>query len=142
MAKDTKFLDAFARQIKLSIHTIAPAKVVRFKENERKADIQLLFMTVYADGTKEPYGMIEDVPVLYQRFKLNQGKSFTAKINGVTQTVQVEQDLVYTPFLRAGDIVLVGFAERALDNLTNKPFDPEFHRTHDVQDAVILGVLL
>ncbi|KYD28179.1 hypothetical protein [Geobacillus stearothermophilus] len=142
MAKDTKFLDAFARQIKLSIHTIAPAKVVRFKENERKADIQLLFMTVYADGTKEPYGMIEDVPVLYQRFKLNQGKSFTAKINGVTQTVQVEQDLVFTPFLRAGDIVLVGFAERALDNLTNKPFDPEFHRTHDVQDAVILGVLM
>ena len=142
MAKDTKFLDAFARQIKLSIHTIAPAKVVRFKENERKADIQLLFMTVYADGTKEPYGMIEDVPVLYQRFKLNQGKSFTAKINGVTQTIQVEQDLVFTPFLRAGDIVLVGFAERALDNLTNKPFDPEFHRTHDVQDAVILGVLM
>ncbi|MED4979402.1 hypothetical protein P9726_06890 [Geobacillus stearothermophilus] len=142
MAKDTKFLDAFARQIKLSIHTIAPAKVVRFKENERKADIQLLFMTVYADGTKEPYGMIEDVPVLYQRFKLNQGKSFTAKINGVTQTAQVEQDLVFTPFLRAGDIVLVGFAERALDNLTNKPFDPEFHRTHDVQDAVILGVLM
>lgn len=142
MAKDTKFLDAFARQIKLSIHTIAPAKVVRFKENERKADIQLLFMTVYADGTKEPYGMIEDVPVLYQRFKLNQGKSFTAKINGVTQTLQVEQDLVFTPFLRAGDIVLVGFAERALDNLTNKPFDPEFHRTHDVQDAVILGVLM
>ena len=142
MAKDTKFLDAFARQIKLSIHTIAPAKVVRFKENERKADIQLLFMTVYADGTKEPYGMIEDIPVLYQRFKLNQGKSFTAKINGVTQTIQVEQDLVFTPFLRAGDIVLVGFAERALDNLTNKPFDPEFHRKHDVQDAVILGVLM
>ena len=142
MAKDTKFLDAFARQIKLSIHTIAPAKVVRFKENERKADIQLLFMTVYADGTKEPYGMIEDVPVLYHRFKLNKGQSFTATINGVTQTVQVEQDLVYTPFLRAGDIVLVGFAERALDNLTNKPFDPEFHRTHDVQDAIVLGVLM
>lgn len=142
MAKDTKFLDAFARQIKLSIHTIAPAKVVRFKENERKADIQLLFMTVYADGTKEPYGMIKDVPVLYQRFKLNQGKSFTAKITGDTQTIQVEQDLVFTPFLRAGDIVLVGFAERALDNLTNKPFDPGFHRTHDVQDAVILGVLM
>jgi len=142
MAKDTKFLDAFARQIKLSIHTIAPAKVVRFKENERKADIQLLFMTVYADGTKEPYGMIEDVPVLYQRFKLNKGQSFAATINGVTQTVRVEQDLVYTPFLRAGDIVIVGFAERALDNLTNKPFDPEFHRTHDVQDAVILGVLM
>lgn len=142
MAKDTKFLDAFARQIKLSIHTIAPAKVVRFKENERKADIQLLFMTVYADGTKEPYGMIKDVPVLYQRFKLNQGESFTAKINGFTQTIQVEQDLVFTPFLRAGNIVLVGFAERALDNLTKKPFDPEFHRTHDVQDAVILGVLM
>jgi len=142
MAKDTKFLDAFARQIKLSIHTIAPAKVVRFKENKRKADIQLLFMTVYADGTKEPYGMIEDVPVLYQRFKLNRGEYFPAKINGETNMIQVEQDLVFTPFLRAGDIVLVGFAERALDNLTNKPFDPEFHRTHDVQDAVILGVLV
>ncbi|MED5041478.1 hypothetical protein P9848_05640 [Geobacillus stearothermophilus] len=142
MAKDTKFLDAFARQIKLSIHTMAPAKVVRYHEEKQKADIQLLFMTVYADGMKEPYGLLEDVPVMFQRFKLNKGQPFQININGVTQTAQVEQDLVFTPFLRAGDIVLVGFAERALDNLTNKPFDPEFHRTHDVQDAVILGVLM
>lgn len=141
MAKDTKFLDAFARQIKLSIHTMAPAKVVKYDENKQRADIQLLFMTVYADGTKEPYRLLEDVPVMFQRFKLNKGQPFTAIINGVTQTVQIEQDLVYTPFLRAGDIVVVGFAERALDNLTNKPFDPEFHRTHSVQDAIVLGVL-
>lgn len=142
MAKDTKFLDAFARQIKLSIHTMAPAKVVKYNENKQRADIQLLFMTVYADGTKEPYRLLEDVPVMFQRFKLNKGQPFTAIINGVSRTVQVEQDLVYTPFLRAGDIVWVGFAERALDNLTNKPFDPEFHRTHSVQDAVVLGVLM
>ncbi|NNV04647.1 Gp138 family membrane-puncturing spike protein [Brevibacillus sp. MCWH] len=141
MAKDTKFLDAFARQIKLSIHTMAPAKVVKYDENKQRADIQLLFMTVYKDGTKEPYRLLEDVPVMFQRFKINKGQPFTAIINGVSQTVQVEQDLVYTPFLRAGDIVWVGFAERALDNLTNKPFDPEFHRTHSVQDAVVLGVL-
>lgn len=141
MAKDTKFLDAFARQIKLSIHTIAPAKVVKYDENKQKADIQLLFMTVYSDGTKEPYKMLEGVPVMFQRFKLNKGQSFTAVINGVSQTVQIEQDLVYAPFLRAGDIVVVGFAERALDNLTNRPFDPEYHRTHSVQDAIVLGVL-
>ncbi|KZN96169.1 hypothetical protein [Aeribacillus pallidus] len=142
MARDTKFLDAFARQIKLSIHTIAPAKVVRFDENERKADIQLLFMTVYKDGTKEAYGLLEDVPVLFHRFKINKGQPFQIKINGVTQTAEIDQELVYTPFLRAGDIVIVGFAERALDNLTNRPFDPEFHRTHDVQDAIVLGVLM
>ncbi|WPZ17784.1 hypothetical protein UM396_14460 [Geobacillus subterraneus] len=141
MSRDTKFFDAFARQIKLSIHTIAPAKVVRFREERNTADIQLLFMTVYADGTKEPYGMLEDIPVMFQRFKINGGQAFNANINGVTQTVQVEQDLVYTPFLRAGDIVVVGFAERALDNLTNRPFDPEYHRTHSVQDAIVLGVL-
>ena len=141
MAKDTKFLDAFAHQIKMSIHTFAPAKVVRFHENECKADIQLLFMTVYKDGTKEAYGLLEDVPVLFQRFKINKGQPFSIKINGVTQTAQIEQDLVYTPFLRPGDIVMVGFAERALDNLTNRPFDPEYHRTHSVQDAIVLGVL-
>lgn len=141
MAKDTKFLDAFARQIKLSIHTMAPAKVVKYDENKQRADIQLLFMTVYADGTKEPYRLLEDVPVMFHRFKLNKGRSFTATINGVSQTVQIEQDLVYAPFLRAGDIVVVGFAERALDNLTNRPFDPEYHRTHSVQDAIVLGVL-
>lgn len=141
MAKDTKFLDAFARQIKLSIHTIAPAKVVKYDENKQKADIQLLFMTVYSDGTKEPYKLLEGVPVMFQRFKLNKGQSFTAVINGVSQTVQIEQDLVYAPFLRAGDIVVVGFAERALDNLANRPFDPEYHRTHSVQDAIVLGVL-
>lgn len=141
MAKDTTFLDAFAQQIKLSIHTIAPAKVVKYDENKQKADIQLLFMTVYKDGTKEPYRLLEDVPVMFQRFKLNKGQSFTAVINGVSKTVQIEQDLVYAPFLRAGDIVVVGFAERALDNLTNRPFDPEYHRTHSVQDAIVLGVL-
>lgn len=141
MAKDTKFLDAFARQIKLSIHTMAPAKVVKYDENKQRADIQLLFMTVYKDGTKEPYRLLEDVPVMFQRFKLNKGQPFQIKINGVTQTAQIEQEYVYTPFLHKGDIVLVGFAERALDNLTNKPFDPEFHRTHSVQDAIVLGVL-
>ncbi|WP_446662945.1 Gp138 family membrane-puncturing spike protein [Geobacillus sp. CCR] len=124
MAKDTKFLDAFARQIKLSIHTIAPAKVVRFHEEKRTADIQLLFMTVYADGTKEAYGMLEDVPVMFQRFKVDSGSPAT-----------------YMPYLQPGDIVVVGFAERALDNLTDRPFDPEYHRTHSVQDAIVLGVL-
>lgn len=58
----TKFLDKFAKQLKLSIHTFAPANVVR--ADLKTADIQLLFKTKYTDGTSSITPMIKNVPVL------------------------------------------------------------------------------
>jgi len=39
-----------------------------------------------------------------------------------------------------GDIVHVNFTDRALDYLSNQPFDPQFSRMHSINDAVIVGV--
>lgn len=39
-----------------------------------------------------------------------------------------------------GDIVHVNFTDRALDNLSKQPFDPQFSRMHSMTDAVIVGV--
>lgn len=39
-----------------------------------------------------------------------------------------------------GDIVHVNFTDRALDNLSKQPFDPQFSRMHSITDAVIVGV--
>lgn len=124
MGADTRFFDQLIRTIKLSIHTIAPARVLSFNESKQTADIELLFLSLDNDGdlTKQP--PIEDVPVLGMRYKVN---------GSVNQ---------YTPYLKKNDVVFVGFAERALDNLEGpKVFDPEFSRMHSYSDAIVLGVL-
>lgn len=112
MAKSTKFFAEYKRSILLGIHTTAPARVVEYHAGDKEADIELLFMTAYLDGSTERYPLIEGAPVLK-----------------------------HVGALSKGDVVFVAFSERALDNLQKTPFDPDATRMHDVKDAVILGVL-
>lgn len=112
MSNDTRFIDALAQRIRLSVHTFAPARVVRYHAGTKEADIELLFLTVNKDGASEKYPLIERAPVLKHVGTLN-----------------------------TNDVVFVAFAERALDNIQARPFDPDSHRMHDVRDAVVLGVL-
>lgn len=112
MANHTKFIDALVQRIRLSVHTFAPARVVRYHGGTKEADIELLFMVSDKSGAVERYPLIERAPVLKHVGALN-----------------------------ADDIVFVAFAERALDNLQAQPFDPDSHRMHNVRDAVVLGVL-
>ncbi|WP_426353651.1 Gp138 family membrane-puncturing spike protein [Exiguobacterium sp. R-39] len=112
MSKHAKFFDNFSRSIRLGIHTSAPARVIKYDAANKEADIELLFMTVYKDGSTEQYPLIEGAPVLK-----------------------------HVGALAKDDIVFVAFSERALDNLQKKPFDPDASRMHDVRDAVILGVI-
>jgi Phage protein Gp138 N-terminal domain len=115
-------LDGFVNQKLLELHTAMPAKIINVYENE--ADIQPLFMTVDVNGDVERYPLVLSVPWIKHRFK----------VNGETQ--------VYEPVYEKGDLVLVVFAERALDHfVSDKPFDPEFHRHHDLNDAIIVGLL-
>ncbi|WP_026678221.1 Gp138 family membrane-puncturing spike protein [Fictibacillus gelatini] len=124
MAGDTNFFDLIERRIKLSLHTFAPARVIKFNEGKRTVDVELLFLSVDKNGDTDRYPLIEDAPVLGHRYK----------VDGIIKT--------YSPVLQTGDVVFVAFAERALDNLNGgKPFDPEYRRTHDIRDAVVLGVL-
>lgn len=123
MANDTSFYEQFARNIKLSIHTLAPARVVSFNETKRTADIEILFMSRDEEGNVEKYPLIQGAPVLGHRYK----------VDGITKT--------FSPILQSGDVVFVGFAERAMDHLNDsKPFDPQYLRTHSIMDAVVLGV--
>lgn len=125
MAFNDKFYDALIRKIKLSIHTIAPARVLSYNEKERTANVELLFLSLNKDEELSKQAPIEDVPVLGMRYK----------VNGVIDD--------FIPYLKTDDVVFVGFTERALDNLEGpKTFDPEFLRTHSVKDAIVLGVLL
>lgn len=112
MSKHATFFDQLKRSVRLAIHTTAPARVVSYDAAAKQADIELLFMTVYKDGTTERYPLIEGAPVLK-----------------------------HVGALSEDDIVFVAFSERALDNLQKEPFDPDASRMHDIRDAVILGVL-
>lgn len=112
MANDTRFIDALSQRIRLSIHTFAPARVVRYHAGTKEADIELLFMTVDKSGASERYPLIERAPVLK-----------------------------HVGALSANQVVFVAFAERALDNMQAQPFAPDSHRMHDVRDAVVLGAL-
>ena len=112
MANITRFFDEFSRSIRLAVHTLAPARVVSYDAANKEADIELLFMTVYKDGSTERYPLIESAICLK-----------------------------HVGALSKDDIVFVGFAERALDNLQKEPFDPDASRLHDIRDAVVLGVI-
>lgn len=151
MANDTKFIDSLIKTIKLSIRTHAPARVISFDETKRTADVEILFLSVDTDGNAEKYQLLQDVPIIGMRYKID--KPIPADIeglvgvhggvNGSNSTINVKNEVEFKPFLKEDDVVWVSFAERALDNLNGTiPFDPEFSRTHDMRDAVITGILI
>lgn len=142
MAKDTKFVEALIRQIKTSIHTFGPAKVISYDEKKREAAIQPLFMTMDKEGNLEPYSVIEHVPVLGMRYKFNKGDSVSCRIGGSQTTIEIDEPIEMVPFLKDGDPVWYAIAERSIDNLSDKPFDPDDPRTHHITDAVVVGVML
>lgn len=146
MSTQTQGMKAVMHHLKMSIHTFAPATVISFNEAKQEADIELLFMQLDGSGRTTKYPMIVGVPVLGMRYKIDE---YPATINGLKDedgpvdgsaaTIKPKREIVYKPFLKKEDTVFVAFAERALDNLQKKPFNPEFHRMFNVQDAVIIG---
>lgn len=147
MAKETRFFDAFGRQLKLSIHTFAPARVITFDKAKQEATIELLFKSVDQEGNAESYPPLEKVPVIGMRYEVSEATDVTIEglkadavdVNGNDGTFKTREPIVMTPFYKPDDIVFVAFAERALDNLQNRPFDPDSYRTHSLVDAVIIG---
>lgn len=110
MTKQTEFFRAFEKRIRLNIHTFLPARVVRFYPATMEADLELLFTQIDNDGQSDRYPLIERAPVLK-----------------------------HVGLLSSGAVVFVAIAERALDNLQSRPFDPESSRMHDLRDAVVIG---
>lgn len=115
-------INAIIEEKLLNLHTAMPCKVLSYANGE--ATIQPLYLKV-SKHEEGPYPPIEGVPVLKQRFKVN---------GGAPQT--------YEAVYQKGDIVLVVFSERALDNvMTGKIAHPEFNRRHSINDAVIVGLI-
>lgn len=113
MSKQTNFFDVLIRNIKLSLYVSAPAKVIKYNSEAHMACVQPLFLTVDSDDNVDDWPLIEDAPVL--------------KHVG---------DLV------SGDVVLLLFADRAIDNMNGAGMiDPDSTRIHDLTDAFVIGVI-
>ncbi|KZE66995.1 hypothetical protein AWM68_19840 [Fictibacillus phosphorivorans] len=111
MSSNTKFVDSMIRNIKMSLHTFVPARVVKYYSSTKEADIEVLFTQVVKGDTPVKYPMILKVPVLK-----------------------------HVGALVANDVVFCGVSERSIDNLQKVPFDPTLSRTHDIRDCVIIGI--
>lgn len=123
MKEAIKFIDAVIEERLSDLHTCMPCKVVKYDESEGIADIVPLFKRKFKDKPPEPYPLITNVPVMKRKIK--------------TGAVEVDE-----PFYEKDDIVLVIFAERALDYvLEGKMADPKYKRKHDLTDAIIIGLL-
>lgn len=112
----------------MNLNTAMPCKVLAYDETKRTAKIQPLFMVKEFGQNERSLAPIENVPVLFQRYKVH---------NVVTFTESVEM----IPDLRNGDIVQVIFNQRAIDEAIkgNNTF-PGTARMFDIHDAVIVGV--
>lgn len=113
MAEDTKFFDIFKRNILLQLHTLGPAKVLNLDSQNKYARIQPLLLSADDEGS------------LYRH----------TPIDNALVTRHCRNDI------KVGNTVFFVCCERSLDNFIPGEFiDPDDVRTHDLKDAVILGV--
>ena len=123
-----EFLKTFIRQHLLALHTAMPARIVSYDETRRRATIQPLHMTKEVGRPPRALSVVQNVPVLEQRFVVDGG-----------------EPQEYVPVYEPGDIVFVAFSERALDSILSgggRPVLPDSARHHSLNDAVILGRLM
>jgi hypothetical protein len=154
MSNSINFFKGLITESIMNLHTAMPCKVLNYDESSRRAKIQPLFMMKEIGEEPEALKPIENVPVLYQRYKLNNNEPISVETdtgehsqyqgsgahnhNSLTYTQSVEM----VPDLRSGDVVLAVFCQRAIDGvLDGKIAYPDASRTHDVHDAVIVGVI-
>lgn len=124
MSNSLSFFKDLINESVLNIHTSMPCKVIGYNESTMRAKIQPLFMMKEIGRSPEVLPPINDVPVLFQKYK----------VNGVTET--------HIPVLSSGDVVLVVFSQRAIDDvLSGKVSYPDVNRHHDIHDAIVVGVI-
>lgn len=89
-------------------------KVVRYNETTHRADIQLQLDDT---GGQDEVGIINDCPVLMNCYAFDGGAS-----------------------MKVGATVFAVFNDRDLDNFSGGKYTKASDRTHDVNDAVVIGV--
>ena len=114
----SQVIESMMSQQVSAIHVGFPCRVVHYDQVTCKADVQPL-ITVSED---EP-AMIQGVPTLGHRFLIG------------------EMETVYKPLLKVGDTVFVVCADMEIKNvMTGQIATVDTERSHDVNDAVIVGV--
>jgi len=139
MSNSTNFFHDLIKEHTLNLHTAMPCKVLSFNEQARTAKIQPLFM--YKEKNQEPVtrAPIEDVPVLFQRYKTVDTRATSEEPLQYSDEEVVRE---FIPILQQGDIVFAVFSQRALDDVLqgNVAF-PAQKRHHSLNDAIIVGVI-
>lgn len=124
MSGDMSFYRRFKQDILLSINTTMPAKVLAYDQASQEAKVQPLYKTKEKGQAPVSLPVLEGVPALSQRFD----------VDGVVRE--------YKPVLRAGDVVLLSFSQRELDDvLGGQPAYPSPNRLFPLTGAVIIGVI-
>lgn len=142
MSKSTIFFNNILSDAVLKINTAMPCSVISYDAAKKEAKIQPLFMVKYKGQEPQKLPVLEGVPVVSQRFNVNDGQSFNAKMNGSSVSLAFDEPVSFTPHLEKGDMVFVVFAQRALDKvMSGNVAYPQINRHHDLRDAVIVGVM-
>lgn len=128
MSEADKFLHGFVRGKLLKLHTAMPCRVVSYDEGSRRAVVQPLYMTKERGRPPAPQPLVQNVPVLAQHYR----------IDGSSEVYE------HVPVYQPGEVVFVAFSERALGAVLAAPgqvVSPDSDRHHDINDAIILGVI-
>lgn len=160
MSYADKVFDNFGSNLMQNMHTSFPAIVVSFNEEEAKATVQPLYMF----DNENSYPQIQNIPVIKQRFKMkavatqvdNHTHGFSwsgesgsgttigagAHTHNITFLSGIEEEVEYSLFIKAGDIVLCTCCEKANDLVSTKQvYNPQSKRQFDLTDSVIIGII-
>lgn len=167
MAQSAMFFETFKQQMMLSINTSLPCRVLSYDKERRMATVQPLFQMKEVGQNPQNMSIIEDVPVLWQRYEVQRKQPIDVSIKEGAHThsggehsqysgngshshtggahehteMRILEELDMVPVLKAGDVVLAVCAQRALDDaLDGKPVYAGTSRILSVQDAVIVGI--
>lgn len=153
MSNASKYLSGLIEGALVSMNTAMPCKVLSYNSTTCTAKIQPLFMVKEVEKEPVILAPIEDVPVLFQRYRMHNNnpiavttdKGGHAQYTGSGEHVHNEltfaESVEMIPDLRAGDIVQVIFNQRAIDDAqTGALVYPGTARMFSIHDAVIVGV--
>lgn len=153
MSNTSAFFEGFKGAILASLNTSMPCKVLQYDTSSCTAKIQPLFRS--KEVGKDPVDLppIEDVPVLFQRYKVhNNAKIAVTTDKGphgqaagtgehIHNELQFTESVEMIPDIKVGETVLAVFCQRAIDEAQNGAnVYPGTARMFSIHDAVIVGV--
>ncbi|MCT2881912.1 Gp138 family membrane-puncturing spike protein [Lentilactobacillus buchneri] len=109
------------------------ATVVRYDKAHRTADVQPLVDDV---GGRDEARIINECPVLYPCYAVDELRAeLIRKAKDAMKTIEPRVTM------KVGATVFIVFNNRDLDNFDGGSFQKSSDRMHDINDAVVVGVL-